>query len=219
MTATELLEKCKAKVVVHKAEAEFRNAAEIDPLFHPAFYGLGQVYMATKRYDQAVKAYLDSRESFKKGLAAEHYDAAAADRRKRDQLQALKEYGRTLERRSAAQQPGLAAAIERNREDVRQLEASLNRSKGGGPRPVPAGLSMALGSAYFRTRDLESAEREYLEAVKVDPKFGEAHNNLAVVYMLTGRLDLAEQEIALAEKAGFNVSPQLKDDVKKRLGK
>jgi Flp pilus assembly protein TadD len=120
---------------------------------------------------------------------------------------------------SSTQSPSLAAAIDRNREEQRQLEARLDRSKGAAPLPVPAGLSMALGSAYYRTGDVESAEREYLEALKVDPAFGEVHNNLAVIYMLSGRLAQAEKEIALAEKAGFKVNPRLKEDLKTRLGK
>jgi Flp pilus assembly protein TadD len=202
-----------------KAETEFRNAVEIDPLFDAAFYGLGQVYMATKRYGQAVQAYRDSRAAFEASVAAGKSDAAAADRRLRDQLQASRDYGRQLQRMSATQSPGLAAAIERNQNEQRQLEARLNRSKGAPPLPVPAGLSMALGSAYYRTGDLEGAEREYLEAVKVDPAFGEAHNNLAVLYMLSGRLDQAELEVALAEKAGFKVNPRLRDDLKKQRGK
>ena len=172
--------------------------------------------MATRRYQDAVKAYLDSRAAFTAGIAAERFDGAAMDRRLRDQLQAVKEYGRTLQRGSQTQNPGLAAAIERNREDVRQLEARLNRSTSGSAPPVPAGLSMALGSAYYRTQNVQAAEREYLEAIKVEPTFGEAHNNLAVVYMITGRYDQAEQEIALAEKSGFQVSPRLKEDLKSR---
>jgi tetratricopeptide (TPR) repeat protein len=167
-----------------KAEAEFQNAVEIDPLFDAAFYGLGQVYMATKRYERAVRAYLSSRDAFKASISAAKYDAVA-----------------------------------RNREEQRQLEARLNRSKGAPPLPVPAGLSMALGSAYYRTGDLEGAEREYLEAVRVDPAFGEAHSNLAVLYMFTSRLDQAELEVALAEKSGFKVNPRLKDDLKKQRGK
>jgi len=202
-----------------KAEAEFQNAVAIDPLYDAAFYGLGQVYMATRRYDKAVRAYLSSREAFNASLAADKSDAAAADRRLRDQLQASKDYGRQLQRMSPTQTPSLTAAIERNREEQRQLEARLDRSKGAAPLPVPAGLSMALGSAYYRTGDVESAEREYLEALKVDPAFGEAHNNLAVIYMLSGRLAQAEKEISLAEKAGFKVNPLLKDDLKKRIGK
>jgi Flp pilus assembly protein TadD len=202
-----------------KAEAEFQNAVAIDPLFDAAFYGLGQVYMATKRYDRAVRAYISSRDAFKTSISAAKYDAVAADRRLRDQLQASKDYGRQLQRMSATQSPSLSAAIERNREEQRQIESRLNRAKGAPPLPVPAGLSMALGSAYYRTGDLQGAEREYLEAVKADPAFGEAHSNLAVVYMLTGRLDSAETEIALAEKTGFKVNPRLKDDLKKQRGK
>jgi Flp pilus assembly protein TadD len=198
-----------------KAEAEFRNAVRVDPLHDGAFYGLGQVYMATKRYPDAVKAYQDSRAAFLAGIAAEKNDAAAMDRRIRDQLQVVKEYGRALQRLPPTAS-GVTAAIERNREDVRQLESRLNKSSAGGSPPVPAGLSMALGSAYYRTQNVEAAEKEYIEAVKVDPAFGEAHNNLAVIYMITGRLDLADQEIALAEKAGFKVNPRLKDDLKNR---
>ena len=198
-----------------KAEAEFRNAVLADPLHDGAFYGLGQVYMATKRYPEAVKAYQDSRAAFLAGIAAEKYDAAATDRRVRDQLQVLKDYGRELQRMPSTAS-GVGAAIDRNRENIRQLESRLNKPIGGGSPPVPAGLSMALGSAYYRAQNVEAAEKEYLEAVKVNPAFGEAHNNLAVIYMITGRLDLADQEIALAEKAGFTVNPKLKDDLRSR---
>ena len=52
--------------------------------------------------------------------------------------------------------------------------------------------------------------------VNVNPKYGEAHNNLAVIYMQTGRLIEAEQEMKLAEKNGFNVNPQFKSDLKDR---
>jgi Tfp pilus assembly protein PilF len=198
------------------AEVEFRQAVQLDPLHDGAFYGLGQVYMATRRYLDAVKAYQDSRAAFLAGIAAEKVDAAASDRRVRDQLQIVKEYGRTLQRMSPATNPSLAAALERNREDIRQLEARLNKSTGGASPSVPAGLSMALGSAYYRAQNIEAAEREYLEAIKVSPKFGEAHNNLAVIYMITGRLDLAEKEISLAEQSGFRVNPKLKEDLKSR---
>jgi hypothetical protein len=50
----------------------------------------------------------------------------------------------------------------------------------------------------------------------VNPKYGEAHNNIAVIYMQTGRLAAAEQEVKLAEKNGFRVNPQFKTDLKDR---
>src|SRR5262249_9108020 len=78
---------------------------------------------------------------------------------------------------------------------------------------APAFVSVALGSAYFRAERFADAEREYKAAISADPTAGEAHNNLAVVYMLTGRLDDSAKELALAEKAGFKVNPQFKKDL------
>jgi Tfp pilus assembly protein PilF len=85
---------------------------------------------------------------------------------------------------------------------------------------VPAFVSVGLGSAYFRQNRLADAEREYKAALDDDANAGEAHNNLAVVYMLTGRLDEAAREVALAEKTGFRVNPDLKKDLDdKRRGR
>ena len=49
-----------------------------------------------------------------------------------------------------------------------------------------------------------------------DPRSGDAHNNLAVVLMLSGRLEEAEREVRLAEQAGVEVNPRLKDEIRKR---
>ena len=46
---------------------------------------------------------------------------------------------------------------------------------------------------------------------------GEAHNNLAVICMMAGRLEEAESGIKAAEETGFTVSPRLKDDLKRAM--
>ena len=61
------------------------------------------------------------------------------------------------------------------------------------------------------------AEREYKAAITADPKSGEALNNLAVVYMQTGRYKEADDALKSAEKAGFKVHPQLKLEIKAKL--
>src|SRR5207249_701082 len=110
------------------------------------------------------------------------------------------------------------ATILRLDTQIKQLQYQRHR---GAERPegTPAWISLALGSAYFRTSAMPDAEREYREALKAEPNLGEAHNNLAVVCMLTGRYDEAEQEVAAAEKAGFRVNPQFKQDLKAKRGK
>jgi Flp pilus assembly protein TadD len=75
---------------------------------------------------------------------------------------------------------------------------------------------MALPSAIERYGGVGNAEGAWRGAAAVDPTVGEAHNNLAVVGMLTERYEEAERELALAEKAGFRVSEGLKRDLKER---
>jgi Flp pilus assembly protein TadD len=79
-------------------------------------------------------------------------------------------------------------------------------------------VSLALGSAYFRTEQWPEAEREYKAAIASDPKSGEAFNNLAVVYLQTGRYKEADESLKSAERAGYKVHPQLKQEVKAKVG-
>jgi tetratricopeptide (TPR) repeat protein len=165
-----------------------------------------------------VQAYLHSREAFRQNAAAEAAGDVAAEQRLRDQIQVLKDTERALQRTSQASTPlNVNSAIERIRGQITLLESRRNR-RPDAPPPVPAGLSMALGSAYFRLGRHEDAEREYKAAIAADPSFGEAHSNLAVLYMVTERYDQAEAEVKAAEKAGFKVNPNLKADIKKKRG-
>ena len=193
------------------AETEFKAAVAIDPLYDAAFYGLGQVYMATKRYPDALKAYVASRDAFKKATAAETLAGTESDRRLRDQIDALKDNERNMMRLGTGN--SAQTNLDQVRAQIQQLESRKSRRAGATPPPIPAGLSMAIGSAYFRLNDLANAEQEYKAAIEVNPNFGEAHSNLAVVYLVTGRPAEADAEVKAAEKAGFRVNPKLKDDI------
>lgn len=203
-----------------EAEGEFRAAVDLDPLLEPAHYELGQVYMLTKQYPEAIKAYRACRQAFHENVKLQLADGLEGDRRIRDQIQALEETLHIYEtgRRTAGGVGGsdrVARAQERIRDQINSLETRKNRSQGQAS-PTPPGVSIALGSAYFRNGDVADAEREYRAALDVDPSLGEAHNNLAVVYMLTNRVDEAERSVARAEKAGFKVPAGLKEDIQRR---
>jgi tetratricopeptide (TPR) repeat protein len=192
-----------------EALSEFTAAVRLDPLLTLAHYGLGQTHMALKRYPDAVRAFQGCREAFLQVANLGLHNAAQAEARRTEQIQALRQTISVLQRNE-----------ERNQTAIRQLEErvrDLERPRRGSEDfVVPAEVSFSLGSAYFRAGALADAEREYLATLKVKPKLGEAHSNLAVVYMLTDRLTEAETEIAKAEKAGFKVNPALRADIEKR---
>jgi Tfp pilus assembly protein PilF len=105
--------------------------------------------------------------------------------------------------------------ITKMEERLRVLESMEMRGRDEVVR-VPAEIELALGSAYFRQQKLAEAEKAYAAAVKANGKLGAAHNNLAVIYMLTGRYPEAHASIAAAEAAGFLVPARLKADLKQR---
>jgi len=73
------------------AEREFRAAVELEPPLEMAHYGLGQVYMATKRYPAAVQAYVGCRDAFLANMARDIHNDLLAQRRLEDQIQALED--------------------------------------------------------------------------------------------------------------------------------
>jgi Flp pilus assembly protein TadD len=193
-----------------EAVFEFKEAIKLDPLLAVAHYDLGQAFMALKRYPDAIKAYQGARQAFRDLATLEQTDRAKADQERDDQILEL--------RQTLMKWQHLGSELMQLKIQAQIDSLELTAKKGlAGRLETPAEVSMALGSAYYRSGALPDAEQEYLAAIKVRPGFGEAHNNLAVVYMLTGRFDEATSEIRKAEKAGFRVSPKLKDDLARRL--
>jgi len=197
-----------------EAEQEFKTAAALDPLFEGAHYGLGQVYMATKRYPEAVRAYTRCREAYHDGVSAALTDRLASERRLDDYIDSLRQSLRGLQS-GRIKTVDTTTSIQRMQDQIRDLERRRKRSQGG-TQPTPPWISLALGSAQFRAGDFGAAEKEYRATLEVDPELGEAHNDLAVVLMLTGRLEDAEQEVKRAEGSGFKVNPGLRKEIQAR---
>ena len=84
------------------------------------------------------------------------------------------------------------------------------------PQQRRAALAVALGNAHFGAGALESAEREYRDALAADPGNADAHTNLALTLARLGRLDEAEQQLLVAEAAGTLVSPLVGDEIRER---
>jgi protein O-GlcNAc transferase len=196
-----------------EAVLELREAVKLDPLLAVAHYDLGQVFMAAKRYPDAIRAYLGAKQAFADLAALEQTDRFKAEESRDDQIRELRNFLVRARQTNNAAYDHLQIQIE---DQIHSLEAMKNKGLAR-QSETPAELSMALGSAYYRTGALEDAAREYVAAIKVRPGFGEAHNNLAAVLMLDGRFDEAEKEIGLAEKAGFKVSPKFKEDLERRM--
>jgi len=210
------------------AAERFTSAAGYDPLLPLAPYGLGQAHMGAQRYAGAVQAFSESRDAFRCLASASAADRADARKRLEDQIRQVRDALRNLERERliansmkwkeindhATGSIGEAALqAQRIEAALRELEQWKDRLAHA---EVPAEVYHALGNAYFQSGSLPDAEREFLTALRANPKSGDVQNNIAVVYMLTGRLDEAEQAMKRAEKAGVPVSDRLREEIRRR---
>ena len=198
-----------------QAAAEFRAAIELDPLLTLAHYGLGQSYMSLKRYASAIQAFASCRDTYVKLGAMRQTNAMDSDRRLDEEIRELEDSLnriRTGNMKGQSENSAVALSIDKRLDDLKRLRQDRGR---GERSPVPAEVSLALGSAHYRNGQAQDAEREWVEAVRVNARLGEAHNNLAVLYLLSGRKKEAEEAVKSAERARFRVNPQLKADISK----
>jgi len=198
-----------------RAAEEFTKAVQNDPLFTIAHYFLGQAYGAQKRYANAIKAYTDCIEACRAIYAMRQTDRFEVEKRRDEEIRDLRDTIARMQHQGSGS--GLVLRATQLEQQLQTVESS--KSSVDAPFQPPAEVLLALGSALFRENRMAEAETEWLAAIEVNPKLGEAHNNLAVIYMLTGRYDESEREMKAAEANGFRVNPQLKEDLKKARAK
>ena len=203
------------------AVREFEAALQIYADYADALHGLGKAKMALKDFEGAARALERARDSYSRSGTQDAEYRLLSNRAKDDQLRLLRQRLADLESASGATSGASALGtteLLNLKQQIRDLQG--DRDAGpltGTPSPVPPFISLALGSAYFRLDRLADAERQFRAAIAVDPKFGEAHSNLALVCLLTGRAQDAQTHVRIAEEGKFKVNPELKRQIREAL--
>lgn len=203
------------------AEQELRETVRLDPNSFLAWFSLGRTYIALKRYDDSIRAYQSCRPAWDRSAADQKGQTFDRDSRLEDRIRELEDRIRFYEnQQQAAEQvaPGSNAERPRFQTEIENVQAEISllrqvRGRTHGAVDPPAEFSLALGSAHLRAGSIDDAERAYREALQLRPKYGEAHNNLAVICIKRGDYDEAYSHVQAAQKAGFRVHPQLVKDI------
>ncbi len=194
-----------------EAAEQFKIATSHDPYMLMAFYNLGQCRMADKRYVEAAAAYKAAQDAYKTMGALSEKERGRLNRERRDEMDEIRDSLKRVDQMKFQNPDQMRIKLE---DRLRTLEG-MEFKNTAVEQPIPAEFRLALGSAYFRQNKLAEAEAEYRAALEVNPKLGPAHNNLAVICLMTGRPDQAATELGLAEKNGVAVNPRLKADIEK----
>jgi tetratricopeptide (TPR) repeat protein len=198
-----------------KAARSFQNAIDIDPEFEVPHYGLGRANMALKKFGAAIVAYERCRDLYQRRAGSRFTNAQEAQRYRQDRLTEIDDQIRQTQ--SGPQTLARQDLLRQLQNVRRDMQESIQRGNDMSiESSVPAWVSLALGSAYFRASRLSDAEREYKATVASDNRSGEAHNNLAVVYFETGRYTAAASSLQAAKKSGFRVNPELERAIREK---
>ena len=189
------------------AAKAFEEAIALDPDMMMAHHGLGRARMGLKEYPAAITAFLAAREAFGRR-------AAEIERRRAKIEAALVEAVAAYQGRGMGSPESVRAARQAREEQLDRFREETRRAL-----QPPPGLTLALGSAYFRTGQLAEAEREWRAALAADPALGEARINLAVLLLMSGRAAEAEMELAAAKRSGARVPAGLEKDVATALAR
>jgi VWFA-related protein len=190
------------------AAKSYSDAIALEPMYFMAHYGLGRARMGQKDYAAAITAFEQARRVFE-----ERTERVRGQRAARDAEQAAR-FAAAQATRGTRGASGTAAG--RGTPDLPNIDPRF--SAAAEPLPeLPPGLTLALGSAYFRSGRIADAEREYRAAIAAEPKLGEARINLAVVMLMTGKPAEAKEQLAEAKKSGAKVPAGLEKDVESAL--
>jgi tetratricopeptide (TPR) repeat protein len=198
-----------------KAVTAFQQSIELDPTFEMSFYGLGRAHLALKQFVSAVSALSRCRDLYIAQVGRQFSNQQEAQRYRQDRVTELDDMIRQLQ--SGPQTLATQDQLRQVQEQKRQIQEFITRGNSMTiTSGVPAWVSLSLGSAFFRSGKLAEAETEYKAAISADSRSGEAHSNLAVVYLETQRFNEALASISAAKKTGFKVNPELEKAIRER---
>ncbi len=202
-----------------EAAGEFKSAIDLNAKYELAYYGLGRAYLALHRYTEAVQSLSSCRDLYAAQASAKFNSQMDAQRYRQDRLMELQDLKNQYTKGPGAGSQSAQNMTQLIDNQIRLTSDANNRGLNVAiDEPVPSFVSLSLGSAYFRGEHFEEAEAAYKAATKADEKAGEAHNNLAVIYLMKADYTQAMVEVKAAEKAGFRVNPDLKSEIRQKMG-
>jgi Flp pilus assembly protein TadD len=151
------------------AEKEYQTAARLDPKSVEAAAGLANIYMETKRLDEAEAA-------LRKYLAlAESAQGAPAQT-----ASAHTQLGRVL------------LELHRRAEAIEEFEAALKLS------PTDQKASQQLGWLYLQDKQYDKAEAQFRNVLQTLPKDAELHHGLGNSLLMQKKFEEAQKELITA---------------------
>lgn len=184
-----------------EASTVLTRAIKANPSSYKAHYDLGVVLGRSGKTARAI-AELQTAVKLKPEESEARYQLAQMLSKSGDREAARLQFAAFERLKNAEEQQTKAAFLGNQGND--QLKAGRNREavesfrSAAALKPQDGKFHFNLAVALSRVGDHAGEERELKEALKLDPKFFQAHNALGSLYMTQGQVQAAEKEFRAA---------------------
>lgn len=192
------------------------------PDYPEAHFLSARILYSEREYTRALGEIVAARDGFEKtsdlreGMHADRRTALAERVRRKDV--AISEQNARLSKATPEQRQQIENLIGRLQNEKFEIERELHEYRPD-PQGVPARYSCLHGNILLRLGKDPEAIAQYEEALKADPAYGEAANNLASLYHVNGKHERALEVVTGAEKLGAVLHPELKKSIQAALAR
>lgn len=213
-----------------RAEKAFKDCLEVFPKFSYAGYYLSQLYYEKKDYVTALTLVEKAKEDYE--FISDYwirYQLQYLDMLRQQKMEleekirdikdiiATKNFKARTPEEQMAEQKDLEARQSRAELEAREADERIKNTIPSAPE-MAANFYFLHGNILFKLKKYNDAYAQYLEAVRVNPAFGNAYNNLANLNFMGRRYEKALFYLEKAEKCGAVINPKFKKDILMALG-
>lgn len=213
-----------------RAEKAFKDCLDIFPKFSYSGYYLAQLYYQKKDYVTALALVEKAKEDYEfisnywvryqlQYLEILRQEKTELEEKIKDikDIIAAKNYKARTPEEQLAEQKDLEGQQSRAELDLREADERIKNTIPTAPE-MAASFHFLHGNILFKLKKYNGAYAQYMEAVRVNPAFGNAYNNLANLNFMGRRYKEALFYLEKAEKCGAVVNPKFKKDILMALG-
>jgi tetratricopeptide (TPR) repeat protein len=213
-----------------KARKEFEKLLIRMPEHADARFFLAQIDYKEGDVEKALSHIQMAREHYKFSAKMKMKMAETERVRLEEQKQELEDMCSDLEEKIISltenvdddEQEEVKANLQRRVENIKKQIKSIDVQLAvpiSSMAEIPADYFYVNGNIYFKMKKFQEAHDQYQEAIRRDPRYGDAYNNLAALYFQVKQYQKALSYLNQAEENGAEVNPKFKEAVLKALGK